>query len=93
MDARGAKILVPGGSSDPSGKLDGLCARFQLVKVVRPFLHHTAPFGQVSGAVVGPPVGIAYRMGELVLDVIGPEPQYFIEDGSGHCPKAVFRIA
>lgn len=41
----------------------------------------------MSGAVVGAPVGIAYRMGELVLDVVRPESLRCLASG------LAFRIA
>ena len=53
-------------------ELDHVCARAQLVQVVGPALHHHAPGWQVCRVVVGPPVGILCRMGQLVLNQVHP---------------------
>ena len=50
------------------------------VEVVGPSLHHHAPLGEERRPVVGPTVGIPDRVGQLVLDEVGPEPAIQRED-------------
>ena len=42
------------------------------IQIVSPFLHHSPAFGQERRPVVGPAVGIPYRVCQLVLDEVGP---------------------
>ena len=48
-------------------ELDHVRTNAQFVQVVRPPLHHFPPRWQVCRAVVGPPIGILHRVGQLVL--------------------------
>ena len=45
---------------------DDFCPCLELVEVIRPLLHHLAPFGQVRCAVVGAPVRIADGVGNFM---------------------------
>src|SRR5271163_5357879 len=77
---------------NPLGTLkdrDDFGSRLRLVKIVGPLLHHLLSFGEVCGAVVGAPVGIAYSMGQLVFDVIGADCQHFIQNRSRYRSKSV----
>ncbi len=50
----------------------GLSSSPELVQVVGPHLHHLPPFRQERCPVVRPTVGIPDRVGQLVLDEVGP---------------------
>ena len=63
--------------------------RFKLVQVISPLLHHLAAFGQVGCAVVGAPIRVSNRMGELMFDKIGAKTEHFIKNGSRHSQEAV----
>lgn len=49
---------------------DDFRASLELVKVIRPLLHHLAPLRQMRSAVVGAPVRVTAGVSKLVLDVI-----------------------
>ena len=51
------------------------------VQVVGPGLHHVSTLGQERRPVVGPAVGIPDRVGQLVLDEVGPEAQHLVNAG------------
>ena len=67
----------------------GAGVRAQSIQIVRPRLHHLPAFRKVRCAVVGASVGVTYRMGQLVLDVVRLEMQGFVQDRTGHCPEPV----
>ena len=82
----------------------GLLTSPEPVQVVRPDLHHTSAFRPERRSVVGPPVGVPHRVGQLMLDEVRPEAQHFVqpslqeggradeealdEDPGGHRPVA-----
>ena len=61
------------------------------VQIVGPSLHHVSTLGQERRPVVGPAVGIPDRVGQLVLDEVGPEAQHLVQDGARHRPEPVRR--
>lgn len=63
----------------------------QLVQIIPPILHHALSLRQVFGAVVSTPDFIPLTMGKLPLDHVRFEVASLVEDGRGHCPKAVAR--
>src|SRR5581483_12408656 len=52
-----------------------VAALLQGIQIVCPLLHHCASFRQVRGAVVRATIRVAYRMRELVFDIVGTDVQ------------------
>jgi hypothetical protein len=52
----------------------------QIIQIIAPLLHHLLPLFKVCGPVVCPTVRIAHGMRELMLDVLGPDVEDFVDD-------------
>ena len=61
----------------------------EIVKIIRPGLHHTSPFIQVLGVVVSGSNVISFNVCELALNCIGMPTTLFVEEGRGHGPETV----
>ena len=53
-------------------------------KLIAPLLHHLLPLFKVRRPVVCPAIRITHRMRKLVLDVLNPDVENFVEDRAGH---------
>lgn len=70
-------------------KGDYLGAGLELVEIIRPLLHHLAAFLDELGTVIGSPERIRHAVRELVLDNLGLDVQFLMQDRACHGAEAV----
>lgn len=73
----------------PKVRTKDFCAVTQLVKIVRPVLHHSDPLIPIFSPRVGAAHRAGIELGELLFDSIGIPESHLVEQRRGHGPKAV----
>ena len=70
-------------------ELDRDADGFELVDVIRPFLHHNFTLLEELRAVVRGAQRVRYRVRQLMLNHFRLMVQFFVKDGTRHRPEAV----
>ena len=70
-------------------RANDLSASPQLIKVIRPMLHHSNPLIPVLASRVGPANGIRLRVGKLALNCVRVPSAHFVQQSGRHRAEAM----